>query len=167
MSNYFEDLEVGTWVEVGQTTFKREDIVNFARQYDPQPFHLDEAAAEASLFKGLCASGWHTAAVWLRHTIDHRRRMSDMVAFRGERPAKWGPSPGFEKLKWLKPVMVGDTIRYTTRYTEKIPSKSRPTLGLVVAENEGHNQKGELVFSVVTKVFVERREPGPPAPPKA
>jgi len=166
MSNYFEDLVIGETVEIGQTTFTREAIIDFASKYDPQGFHLDDEAASKSLFGALCASGWHTAAVWLRHNIDHRRRMSDIVEFRGERPAKWGPSPGFEKLKWLKPVYVGDTIRYTSRIVDKVPSRSRPTIGLIISENEGHNQKGELVFCVTTKVFAERRVPGPAPEPK-
>lgn len=161
MSNYFEDVAVGVTVELGQTTFDREMILAFARKFDPQPFHLDEEAAKKSLFGGLCASGWHTASMWLRHNIDHRNRINGQIIYRGDRLAKWGPSPGFEKIRWLKPVFVGDTIRYTQRVKEKIESKSRPTLGLVVADNEGHNQNGELVFSVISKIFVERRVPGP------
>lgn len=162
MSNYFEDVPLGMTVELGQTTFTREDIVAFAGKWDPQPFHLDEEAAKQSLFGGLCASGWHTAAMWLRHNIDHRNRINSQITYRGGKLAKWGPSPGFEKIRWLKPVLVGDTIRYTQRVKEKVESKSRPTLGLVVADNEGHNQNGELVFAVVSKIFVERRNPGPP-----
>ena len=163
MSNYFEDVPLGATVELGQTTFDREMILAFAEKWDPQPFHLDEEAAKKSLFGGLCASGWHTAAMWLRHNIDHRNRINDQIRYRGGTLAKWGPSPGFEKIRWLKPVFVGDTIRYSQRVKEKIESKSRPTLGLVVADNEGHNQNGEMVFSVISKIFVERRVPGPSA----
>ena len=159
MSNYFEDLAVGGTAELGSHTFTREEIVDFARRFDPQPFHLDETAAKESLFGALCASGWHTAAVWLRLALDYRKRESDLVAFRGERPARYGPSPGFEKLRWLKPVFVEDTIRFTTRIREKIELRSRPEVGLVLSENEGFNQNGELVFSVIGKVFVERRKP--------
>lgn len=157
MSNYFEDLQIGSSVGLGSHMFSREEIVDFARKYDPQPFHLDEAAARQSLFGGLCASGWHTAAVWLRHLVDHRRREAELIRFRGEQPARYGPSPGFENLRWLKPVFVGDTLTFTTRVREKVDSRSRPELGLVLFDNEGINQNGELVFSVVSKVFVERR----------
>jgi acyl dehydratase len=157
MSNYFEDLQIGCSIALGSHTFSREEIVDFARKYDPQPFHLDETAARQSLFGGLCASGWHTAAVWLRHLVDHRRREAELIRFRGERPARYGPSPGFENLRWLKPVFVGDTLTFTTRVREKVDSRSRPELGLVLFENEAINQNGELVFSVVSKVFVERR----------
>jgi len=159
MSNYFEDLASGTTVELGSHTFTREEIFDFARRYDPQPFHLDEMAAKESLFGALCASGWHTAAIWLRLVLDYRKREADLMAYRGERPARYGPSPGFEQLRWVKPVFVGDTIRFATRIKDKIESKSRPGVGLVVSENEGFNQHGEMVFSVIGKVFVERREP--------
>jgi len=160
MSTFFEDYRIGETIEVGQTTFTREDIIAFAGRYDPQPFHLDEEAAKRSIFGGLCASGWHTASVWLRHVLDHRKRINEAARFRGERIARHGPSPGFENLKWLKPVYAGDTIRFTTRVKEKIPSRSKPDIGLVVSDNEGRNQKGELVFTINGKIFVERREPG-------
>lgn len=159
MSTYFEDLQIGSRVDLGSHTFSREEIVDFARKYDPQPFHLDEEAARHSLFDALCASGWHTSAVWLRHLIDHRNREAELMRFRGERPARYGPSPGFEQLRWLKPVFVGDTLTFTTRVKEKVDSRSRPNTGLVFSDNEGVNQNGELVFSVVSKVFVERRQP--------
>ena len=159
MSNYFEDLETDKTIELGSHTFTRAETIDFAAKYDPQPFHLDDAAAEQSLFKRLSASGWHTAAVWLRHMVDARNRQADMVRFRGERPARYGPSPGFEQLKWLKPVLAGDTIRFTTRIIEKRDTRSRSEVGLVVFQNEGFNQAGELVFSLVSKIFVERRAP--------
>ncbi|MFZ4808043.1 MAG: MaoC family dehydratase [Hyphomicrobiaceae bacterium] len=160
MSAYFEDIVVGQTVELGSHTFGRDDIVAFARQFDPQPFHLSDEGAAGTLFAGLCASGWQTAAVWLRLLVDHRRREGEMMSWRGERPAVVGPSPGCEKIRWLKPVYVGDTIRYTSTVTDKVPSRSRPTVGLVVTENQGFNQHGALVFAVVGKVFVERRSAG-------
>lgn len=160
MSTFFEDYAIGQTVEVGQSTFTREDIIAFASRFDPQPFHLDEDAARHSIFGGLCASGWHTASVWLRHVLDHRKRISDAARFRGERIARHGPSPGFEQLRWLKPVLAGDTIRFTTRVKEKIESRSKPGIGLIVSENEGWNQGGELVFTIQGKIFVERRVAG-------
>jgi len=99
----------------------------------------------------------HTTAIWLRCMIDYRNRQADLMRFRGERPARYGPSPGFENLRWLKPVMAGDTLTFTTRVREKIDSRSRPDVGLVVWDNEGINQRGELALSMTTKVFVERR----------
>lgn len=162
MSTYFEDYVVGHRVELGQTTFTREDVIAFASRFDPQPFHLDEEAAKASIFGGLCASGWHTASVWLRHVLDHRKRINDFARLRGEGVARHGPSPGFEQLRWLKPVHAGDTIRFVTQVKEKVESRSKPGIGLVISQNEGWNQKGELVFTIVGKNFVERRVPGQP-----
>lgn len=159
MSYYFEDIEVGVSKELGQYTFSRDSIVAFAAEYDPQNFHFDEEAGRASIYGAMTASGWQTTSVWLRMLVDERNREADMMRFRGERPAKYGPSPGFEKLRWLKPVFVGDTIRFTTRIIEKRDSKSRPQVGLALFQNEGFNQKGELVFSLVSKMFVERRVP--------
>lgn len=160
MSIYFEDIDVGEIYHLGAHTFSREEIIAFAREFDPQSFHLDDEAAAASLFGSLAASGWHTASIWLRHVIDFRKRQADQMRFRGERPALWGPSPGFEAVKWLKPVLVGDTITFTARFAEKRDSRSRPTVGLVYSANEGINQNGELVFAVTSKMFVERRHPG-------
>ncbi len=157
MSLYFEDIVPDEVHELGCYTFTKEAIIAFATEYDPQVFHLDEEAGRKSIYGAMTASGWQTTSVWLRMLIDERNREADMMRYRGERPAKYGPSPGFEKLKWLKPVFVDDTIRYTTRIIEKRDSKSKPQVGLVLFQNEGFNQHGELVFSLVSKMFVERR----------
>lgn len=165
MSHYFEDLVVGAVVELGSHVFARDEIVDFARRYDPQPFHLDDAAGEASLFGGLAASGWHTTAVWLRHMVDARNREADLMRLRGDRPARYGPSPGFEQLKWVKPVFPGDTIRFTTCVAAKLDWRSRFDVGLVHFLNNGYKQDGDLGFSLVSKMLVERRIPlaGSPA----
>jgi acyl dehydratase len=159
MSNYFEDQVIGQVHELGSHTFGRDEIIDFAKKFDPQRFHLSEEGGRDSLFGALCASGWHTSAVWLRHMLDHRSRIADRMVFRGETPAKWGPSPGFENIRWLKPVFVGDTIRFTSQLTEKVDSRSRPTVGLVKSRNQGFNQHGDLVFEVTGIMFVERRQP--------
>jgi acyl dehydratase len=161
MAAYFEDLKNGHVTCLGSHTFERAAIIDFAQKFDPQAFHLSDEAAKSSLFGALCASGWHTTAVWLRHVVDNRRRIADQMRFRGERPAQYGPSPGFENIRWTKPVFPGDTIRFTSTVAELVPSKSRPTVGLLVSDNTGHNQHGELVFAVRGKIFVERRQPGP------
>ena len=159
MSVYFEDLVVGQKIDLGSHTFGRSEIIDFATKYDPQRFHLSEEGGRDSLFGALCASGWHTSAIWLRLVIDHRRRVADQMVFRAERAAKWGPSPGFEKIRWVKPVFVGDTIRFSSQPSEKRDSKSKPDVGLLYSLNEGHNQNGDLVFQVTSKMFVERRQP--------
>ena len=159
MSVYFEDLIFGHKTELGSHTFTKAEIVDFATKFDPQRFHMSEDGGRDSLFGALCASGWHTSAIWLRLVVDYRKRVSDQMVYRGERPAKWGPSPGFEKIRWIKPVFVGDTIRFTTVIAGKRDSKSRRDVGLLYSFNEGFNQQGDLVFQVTSKMFVERRMP--------
>jgi len=155
---FFEDREIGETSELGNHTFTKDDIIAFARLYDPQPFHLDEAAAKASLFGGLAASGWHTAAHYIRHFIGHRQQGEARMRAAGTRYAVYGPSPGFKNLRWLKPVMAGDTVSYRARVISKIDLKSRPERGLMVTESQGRNQKGEVVFTINSQVFGERRE---------
>ena len=159
MGLYYEDIVPEVVHELGCYTFTRDSIIAFAREYDPQVFHLDEEGGKRSIYGAMTASGWQTTSVWLRMLIDERNREADMMRYRGERPARYGPSPGFEQLKWIKPVLVDDTIRFTTRIVEKRDSRSRPQVGLVLFQNEGWNQKGELVFSLISKMFVERRAP--------
>jgi acyl dehydratase len=154
---YFEDLEVGERFEVGHHTFTAENIKSFAERFDPQPFHLDEAAAERSHFGRLCASGWHTAAMWMRLMVEHRRRDDEAMLARGEPVAELGPSPGFRELKWLKPVYVGDTISYASEVVALRPSQSRPGWGLMTLRSTGTNQSGDLVLSFMSAAFVQRR----------
>ncbi len=154
---YFDDISVGDRMELGSHTFTAEDIKTFAAQYDPQAFHMDEAAAAKSHFGALCASGWHTVAVWMRLRVDYAKREDAERLARGEVLAKLGPSPGFRDLKWLKPVYVGDVITYASEVAEKRTSQSRPGWGLVFARNTGTNQKGEVVLSFTGSGFVERR----------
>ncbi|ACL57766.1 MaoC family dehydratase [Methylobacterium nodulans] len=142
-----ETLEVGATYDLGSYRFAREEILRFARAFDPQPFHLDEAAARASHFGGLCASGWHTAAAWMNRMVAARERGVAAARERGEPVAASGPSPGFRDLKWLKPVYAGDTIRYAATITEARPSRSRPGWGLVGHTATGVNQHGDTVFS--------------------
>jgi acyl dehydratase len=154
---YFDDITVGDRIELGMHVFTAEEIKTFAAQYDPQAFHMDEAAAAKSHFGALCASGWHTIAVWMRLRVLYGRREDAERAARGEIVAKLGPSPGFRDLKWLKPVYAGDMISYASEVAEKRASQSRPGWGLVFARNTGTNQKGELVLSFIGSGFVERR----------
>jgi acyl dehydratase len=155
---FFEDIAVGDRFELGRHTFTADGIKSFARRYDPQPFHIDEAAAARSHFGALVASGWHTAAVWMRLMVEHHRREADAIRARGEPVAELGPSPGFRELKWLKPVYVGDTVTYTTEVIETRASNSRPAWGLMRIRNSGVNQKGEPVVSFISTAFVQRCE---------
>jgi len=154
---FFEDIVAGERAELGSHTFTADDIKCFARRYDPQPFHLDEDAAARSHFGALCASGWHTAATWMRLMVEHQVREDAAQRQRGEAVATLGPSPGFRELKWLKPVYAGDTVSYATEIIDKRTSSSRPEWGLMSIRNTGVNQNGELVISFISVAFVQRR----------
>ena len=127
------------------------------RDFDPQPFHLDESAAERSHFGALCASGWHTAVVWMRLMVDSRRRLAEAARARGEPVAAIGPALGFRELKWLKPVYVDDTIDYTSEIIAARRLGKPSGVGLVSIRSTGINQHGEPVISFISTAFVERR----------
>ena len=156
--DFFEDMIVGAREEIGAHTFTAEEIKRFARAFDPQPFHLDEATAEKSHFGKLCASGWHTQAVWMKLNVRHwQHKWSERKAV-GLPIAEIGPSPGFDELKWLKPVYVGDTISFVNEVIAKKPSRSMPGWGLVSFKMTGRNQAGVEAISFIGHVFVERRD---------
>ncbi len=159
MSQWFEDLRVGRQIRLGDHHFTEEEIITFARAYDPQPFHVDPEAARASLFGGLVASGWHTASIWMRLMADHQRKQAQEQRKMApdERHPRFGISPGFRQLRWLQPVRPGDTISYSARIAGKTRLNSRPEWGLIDSRNEGVNQHGDLVMSFIGQVFIERR----------
>lgn len=154
---YFEDIQIGDKITLDRHTFTADEIKAFAQRFDPQPFHLDEKAAARSHFGALCASGWHTAAVWMRMLVDAKRRASEAMTARGEPIAAMGPALGFRDLQWLKPVYVNDTIEYHSEIVDKRTSNSRPGLGLVTIHSKGVNQKGDTVISFVSTTFLQRR----------
>jgi acyl dehydratase len=158
---YFEDIQIGDVFPVGRHTFAANEIKAFAGRFDPQLFHLDEAAAKQSPFGALCASGWHTAVIWMRLMVDRRRALAEAARARGEPVAAMGPALGFRDLKWLKPVYVGDTIDYKSEVIELRPSGSRPRSGLMTIISTGVNQNGEPVISFVSTTFVERHPEQP------
>jgi acyl dehydratase len=155
--SFFEELEIGDRLDLGAITFTEADIIRFGRDFDMQSFHVDPEVAKDSIFGGLIASGWHTGANWMAQMVRNRTSAAMNAAKRGERPARLGPSPGFQHLRWIKPVYAGDTIRYTSAIYEKRISASRPEWGIVRHYNTGVNQKGEAVFSFIGSVFWERR----------
>lgn len=158
MIGFFEDMEIGRDIALGSYTFTRDEIISFAERFDPQPFHLNEEAARNSLFSNLCASGWHTASIWLKLVVETRESALAAMRKAGEAVPKIGPSPGVRDLKWLKPVYVDDTISYRSTIVEKKNSRSRPDYGLVVSRHEGVNQNGEPVISLQGSILIERRE---------
>jgi len=154
---FFEDMEVGQRREVGSFTFTAEAIKKFAAQFDPQRFHLDEEEGRKSPFGGLAASGWHVGSVCMKLLVADVQRQMREAAARGEKVAEWGPSPGFRELRWLKPVLAGDTVSFASEVVSKRTSESRPRWGVLKARQTGTNQRGELVYSMLATAFVPRR----------
>ncbi len=143
---YFEEVVVGEVRETASRTLTAEEIIKFARAFDPQPFHIDEAAARKSIYGGLIASGWHTASIMMRLMVDN---VVSQTAGTG--------SPGFDDLRWLKPVRPGDTIRVRSTCIDKTPSKSRPDIGSCRYRTEVLNQHDEIVMTLISIGLVRRR----------
>ena len=144
---FLEDFAPGqTYKSNGTVTVDADSIKAFAREYDPQPYHLDEAAAKDTLFKGLAASGWHTAALTMRLIVDGEMK-----------PAGGVLGAGFDEFRWPKPVRPGDELRVESEILEVRPSKSRPDQGLIKVRTTTLNQKGEPVQVFVGNLIVPRR----------
>jgi acyl dehydratase len=145
---YWEDLQPGQVLDLGSITPTREEIIAFATQFDPQPFHLDDQAAKASVFGGLCASGWHTCAMAMRLMVTNFLQTAASLG-----------SPGLENVKWLKPVFPGDTLRLQHRILESRPMSKRPDVGLVRTHWEMFNQHGDQVLHMEGWGMFRRRTP--------
>jgi acyl dehydratase len=154
---FFEDIEVGQRRELGSFAFTADDIRKFARQFDPQPFHLDEEEGRKSLFGGLAASGWHVGSVCMKLLVADGQRQAREAAARGDKVAIWGPSPGFRELRWIRPVLAGDIVSFASEVESLRASDKRPEWGILQARNTGTNQRGELAFSMLATAFVPRR----------
>jgi acyl dehydratase len=153
----YDRIAIGDEHVFGTCLFTAEAILRFAKRYDPLPFHLDPAAGVASRFGGLAASGWHTAAAMMRLLVDYFDALEVRERAAGRPAILSGPSPGFDDLRWLRPVLAGDTITYTARVVGKRASQSRPGWGLLSMTTTGVNQRGEPVFSITTHVFISTR----------
>ena len=133
----WEDFKVGDSMELGRHTFTEEEMLDFGRRFDPQPFHADPAAAKESFFGGLIASGWLTCAIGMRLMVDNYLGRSRSLG-----------SPGVENIRWLKPVRAGDTLTYRRIVLESRASATRKDMGLVKHRWEAVNQDGSLVFTM-------------------
>jgi len=144
---YFEDLEVGKESYFGSYEVTREEIIEFARKYDPQPFHISDEAAAKTHFGRIAASGWHTCAMTMavvaRHVVD-------------EKQAGLG-SPGIDDLRWKRPVYPGDTLHVRSKIADKTPSRSRPEMGSLRSEMTVTNQDDEVVMTFTSIVLIRRR----------
>ena len=148
---YWEDMPVGSTHDLGTITPTAEEIVAFATQFDPQPFHLDEEAAKQSVFGGLCASGWHTCSMAMRLMVTNFLLESSSQG-----------SPGLENIKWLKPVFPGDTLRLQHTVIESRPMTKRLDVGLVRTVWAMFNQRGEQVLHMEGWGMFRRKTPGAP-----
>jgi acyl dehydratase len=141
---YFDDLQVGMRFETGTHTITEDQIKEFAGRFDPQPFHLDDGLARASVFGGLAASGWHTAAITMRLLVDLGIPAGGLIG------------TGCE-VSWPRPTRPGDTLRVTSDVVEIIPSRSRNDRGTVVMRSETRNQNDEVVQQLTAKMVAFRR----------
>ena len=144
---YFEDLEIGTETEFGTYDVTREEVLDFARKYDPQPFHLSDEEAAKTHFGRIAASGWHTCAMTM--AVIARKVV-------GEDQAGLG-SPGVDELRWLKPVYPGDTLHVRGKIVDKTPSRSKPEIGSFRTETTVTNQDGVPVMRFTSIVLIRRR----------
>ncbi|CAI49219.1 MaoC domain protein [Natronomonas pharaonis DSM 2160] len=149
MARYFEDVEVGEMYELdGRYEITEDEITEFAEKYDPQPFHLDQEAAEESIFGSLAASGWHTASACMRLFVDE---FLDAETSMGAR--------GIDNLRWKQPVYPGDEIRIEVEIVDKRPSESRPGMGHIKTRLRGYNQDDEEVIEWTALGMTRRRNP--------
>ncbi|MFK4004427.1 MaoC family dehydratase [Qipengyuania sp. NPDC077563] len=146
---FYEDLRIGTVRKFGQYEVSREEVIDFATKYDPQPFHLDDAAAAETHFGRLSASGWHTCSMTMRMMVD------DMA----DNPSAGLGSPGIDQLRWKKPVFPGDTLRCETELMEKRRSASRPEMGIFKSRVRTFNQNDEIVLEMVSNALIRTRSP--------
>jgi acyl dehydratase len=153
----FEDIPFGRSVEVGSVTITAEEIIAFGREFDPQPFHVDEEAAAASHFGGLVASAWQTAALFMRALVARAERLAEEIRAAGGEPGHLGPSPGFEDMRLPRPVRPGDTLHFTVTPLDGRPLATRPGWAVAHFDNVVTNQRGEVVMTFRSAVFVTCR----------
>ena len=146
---YWEDLEVGTATEFGSYDVTREEVLEFARKYDPQPFHISDEAAAKTHFGRIAASGWHTAAMTMRVIVDALSKQ----------PQAGLGSPGVDELRWLRPVYPGDTLTMRGVIVDKIPSRSKAEIGTIRTQTTVTNQDGVDVMRFTSIVMMQRRPP--------
>lgn len=149
---FFEDLKIGATQSFGRYQVTLEEVLAFATQYDPQPFHLDQEAAAATHFGRISASGWHTGSMTMRMMVDNMANHEQ---------AGLG-SPGIDNLRWVRPVYPGDTLRVETELLEKRRSKSRPDMGIFKSRSRTFNQDDQIVLEMITNGLIRVRNPDAP-----
>lgn len=158
MTRWFEEITIDQPIDLGAHTFTEDEIIRFAKAYDPQYFHIDAQAAARSHFGGIVASGWHTVSVGHRKMVDRLFAEEDIVREEGGEPGVSGPSPGVNSMHFKAPVRPGDTVRYTLTVTGKRQSNSIPGWGLLFNLLEAYNQNDELVYRADLVGFSKLRD---------
>jgi acyl dehydratase len=158
MTRWFEDITIDEPFPLGSHTFTEDEILAFGREYDPQYFHVDAAAAAHSHFGGLIASGWHTVLMGHRKMVDALDAEEVRLRALGQQPGVSGPSPGVNKMEFKAPVRPGDTVTYTLTVTGKRPSNSIPGWGLLFNSLDAVNQRGEQVYHAELVGFSKLRD---------
>jgi acyl dehydratase len=148
LDRYFEDYVPGATAEFGSITVGEPEIIEFAKRYDPQEFHIDPEAAKRGPFGGLIASGWHTTALMMRMLADHYLSNASSLG-----------SPGIDEIRWVRPVRPGDTLHVRATVVEARPSRSKPDRGLVRYQIEVLNQNAEVAMSLIAMTLIRRRQP--------
>ena len=143
---YFEDLNIGKKILIGPISVSEKEIIEFAKKFDPQPFHIDIEKAKDSLFGNLCASGWHTCSLYMRMLYDG---LLINLASLG--------SPGMNEIRWIKPLFPDETINGELTIISKTPSKSKPSIGSMVIDSKVFNSKKELIMTMQSISIVKKR----------
>lgn len=143
---YFEDLKIGQKIAIGPISVTEKEIIEFAKKFDPQPFHLDPEKAKDSLFGGLCASGWHTCSLYMKMLYDG---LLINLASLG--------SPGMNQIRWLKPLFPNEVIRGDLDIISKTPSRSKPLIGSMIIDSKIYNSKQELIMTMQSISIVKKR----------
>jgi acyl dehydratase len=146
VTRYFEDFAIGEVIECGKRTVSAEEIHSFAEQFDPQPFHLDEAAAKQGMFGGIVASGWHSVCIAMRLAVDALFNETSNMG-----------SPGVDKIRFLRPMFPGDTVTARVHVVDAVPSSSKPDRGRLTFRFELFNQKAEMIMDLQAMTILGRR----------
>tara|TARA_B100000686_G_C16763050_1_gene960011 strand:+ start:288 stop:743 length:456 start_codon:yes stop_codon:yes gene_type:complete len=143
---FFEDIKIGSTKEFGSYLVTEKEIIEFAKKFDPQPFHIDKEKAKDSLFGGLCASGWHTCSLYMRMLYDGL--LIDLASL---------GSPGMNQIRWLKPLFPNETIKGELEIISKTPSKSKPNIGSMIIDSKVFNSNNELIMTLQSISIVRRK----------
>lgn len=156
MNLFYEHIEKNSFLDLGIFSFNDENIIEFATEFDWPAGEYDVTAAQRNEAGRLKASDWHVAVAWMHQMVEFQKATRAKLKAAGEKFAKFGPSPGYKNLRWHLPVYSGDDVHYSSRIQDKKDLSKWPEWGILILENEGRNEAGDLVYSFLGSVFIER-----------